>query len=526
MKKLFLIMILLYYSTLLSQVEFEYFSSFNKINPDYEYINIWFDDLNEDGENEIYAAYRYENSQTNTFLSGFASYNMEGEVLSQIEFEHSNNVKLYCANTFQFNCSSYLIAVYSEKFNNSNYMTTVIYNLNTFDVITNHSLYIGIASDPWNWDYTILDNVHFVKPIFVEDSYKIFVGITISSYTDGSDSSYFSKVPKMKIFSFVNHNLQLLENINNCGTVILNYPGINTIISVGKYYSSYNMGYGQCGGSTNRYYLNRLSLSNLSDIMNFVTIQGNSSWSYDSNEMYSNYPSNFRILSTNDDNFEENGLMFFYKIMSSSTGTQIFFQNYSSDLSGTAWIKHDSFITNELITASTCIPVNGENHYVMYFRYNQLEIRDRTDGQIIHHQYSPINPFSVQRNTDGELIFITNNMTLTGYNLYALASDIVVSTNIDVLPDNVMKLSNYPNPFNPSTTIQFELAEAGEVSLEIFNIKGQKVRTLTNEFLPIGKHERIWNGKDNNEQPVASGIYFYKLRSSKYTAYRKMILLK
>jgi hypothetical protein len=87
-------------------------------------------------------------------------------------------------------------------------------------------------------------------------------------------------------------------------------------------------------------------------------------------------------------------------------------------------------------------------------------------------------------------------------------------------------LNNFPNPFNPSTTIQFELAEAGEATMEIFNVKGQKVKTLTNEFLPIGKYERIWDGKDENHQPVSSGIYFCKLRSSKYSAYRKMILLK
>jgi flagellar hook assembly protein FlgD len=70
------------------------------------------------------------------------------------------------------------------------------------------------------------------------------------------------------------------------------------------------------------------------------------------------------------------------------------------------------------------------------------------------------------------------------------------------------------------------LAEESEVSMEIYNIKGQKVKTLTNEFLLIGKHERIWDGKDENKQSVSSGIYFCKLRSSKYSAYRKMILLK
>jgi hypothetical protein len=108
-----------------------------------------------------------------------------------------------------------------------------------------------------------------------------------------------------------------------------------------------------------------------------------------------------------------------------------------------------------------------------------------------------------------------------GIDLYQCSSD---KNMIPVC--NSKLISNYPNPFNPSTTIQFKLAEESEVSMEIYNIKGQKVKTLTNEFLLIGKHERIWDGKDENKQSVSSGIYFCKLRSSKYSAYRKMILLK
>jgi hypothetical protein len=104
----------------------------------------------------------------------------------------------------------------------------------------------------------------------------------------------------------------------------------------------------------------------------------------------------------------------------------------------------------------------------------------------------------------------------------------VVQTNTDLfeLSANDFSLSNYPNPFNPSTTIQFEIAEAREVALEIYNIKGQKVKTLVNENLQAGKHEIVWNGKDEKNQSVASGIYHYKLRTGKYIAHRKMILMK
>ena len=86
--------------------------------------------------------------------------------------------------------------------------------------------------------------------------------------------------------------------------------------------------------------------------------------------------------------------------------------------------------------------------------------------------------------------------------------------------------SNFPNPFNPTTTISFSLKETGNVKIEIFNIRGQKVKTLINGLLPAKNHQIVWNGKDDKGKSVSSGIYFYKMRSANYTASRKMILMK
>jgi hypothetical protein len=88
-------------------------------------------------------------------------------------------------------------------------------------------------------------------------------------------------------------------------------------------------------------------------------------------------------------------------------------------------------------------------------------------------------------------------------------------------------LSNYPNPFNPTTTISFSVSQTPSfVNLEIFNVKGQKVKTLVNEKLVTGIHQVVWNGDDESNKSVSSGIYFYKLKSGKYTSIKKMILLK
>jgi flagellar hook assembly protein FlgD len=91
---------------------------------------------------------------------------------------------------------------------------------------------------------------------------------------------------------------------------------------------------------------------------------------------------------------------------------------------------------------------------------------------------------------------------------------------------NRISLSNYPNPFNPETKIVFNLPEEGNVKLEIYNIKGQKVKTLLDCYMSPGRSEMIWNGKDDNGKPVGSGVYFYKLQTPEKCFTKKCMLLK
>jgi hypothetical protein len=102
------------------------------------------------------------------------------------------------------------------------------------------------------------------------------------------------------------------------------------------------------------------------------------------------------------------------------------------------------------------------------------------------------------------------------------------------LPLFDFQLSNYPNPFKPSgagrspeTTISFYVTQTSSfVTLKIYNIKGQKVKTLISDQLTAGEHSVVWNGKDSNNKPVSSGIYFYKLTAGKESVMKKMLLLK
>jgi Peptidase family C25/Propeptide_C25/Secretion system C-terminal sorting domain/Peptidase family C25, C terminal ig-like domain len=87
---------------------------------------------------------------------------------------------------------------------------------------------------------------------------------------------------------------------------------------------------------------------------------------------------------------------------------------------------------------------------------------------------------------------------------------------------------NYPNPFNPSTTISFQLnTETTEnTDIVVYNLKGQKVKQLLNNQLSAGKHTVVWNGKDDFDKSVASGVYFYKMKAGKFVSTKKMILMK
>ena len=105
--------------------------------------------------------------------------------------------------------------------------------------------------------------------------------------------------------------------------------------------------------------------------------------------------------------------------------------------------------------------------------------------------------------------------------------DYSVSDNdVSILPLKNELLGNYPNPFNPETTISFSLKSDSFVNLNIYNIKGQKVKSLTSDFYRSGTHQVIWNGTDENGRNAGSGIYLYNMTAGEYTQTRRMVLMK
>ncbi|MBT5782985.1 MAG: T9SS type A sorting domain-containing protein [Candidatus Marinimicrobia bacterium] len=95
------------------------------------------------------------------------------------------------------------------------------------------------------------------------------------------------------------------------------------------------------------------------------------------------------------------------------------------------------------------------------------------------------------------------------------------------VPDVFALNQNYPNPFNPSTQISFDIPEASElVTLSVYNILGQNINKLVSGSMNAGRYTQEWDATDELGSPVASGIYFYELRSSNFVSRKKMLLIR
>jgi len=115
------------------------------------------------------------------------------------------------------------------------------------------------------------------------------------------------------------------------------------------------------------------------------------------------------------------------------------------------------------------------------------------------------------------------------FKIFAGSPEFVASAMADalsLLPDEFTLRQNYPNPFNPSTTIEFTLPQPTKISLVIYNLMGQEVRTLKRGMTDTGHHSILWHGKDNRGQLVSSGVYLVRFYSPEFTASHKMVLMK
>jgi hypothetical protein len=96
----------------------------------------------------------------------------------------------------------------------------------------------------------------------------------------------------------------------------------------------------------------------------------------------------------------------------------------------------------------------------------------------------------------------------------------------NIYPRDFILHQNYPNPFNPGTSIDYQIFSSGYITLTIFNMRGENVRTVFKSIRSAGSYSLFWNGTDNSGKPLPSGHYFYQLKNNETVETKKMILLK
>jgi len=96
----------------------------------------------------------------------------------------------------------------------------------------------------------------------------------------------------------------------------------------------------------------------------------------------------------------------------------------------------------------------------------------------------------------------------------------------DLIPESFALYANYPNPFNPTTTISYDLPERAQVTFGLYDILGKQIKTLVNQSQDAGKRIAVWDGTDNLGRQVSAGVYLYQIQAGEFSQTRKMLLLK
>ena len=143
---------------------------------------------------------------------------------------------------------------------------------------------------------------------------------------------------------------------------------------------------------------------------------------------------------------------------------------------------------------------------------------------VVEVEFSPIQAM----NYFGDIVVTSNDANQPLIEIPVEGTGVATNSDPNLIPVVTKLYGNYPNPFNPITNISYGLSEDSKVSIIIYNIKGQKVKTLINKKQEAGYHKTMWNGRDDTNKTATSGVYFYEIfvEETDYTSIKKMILLK
>ena len=172
---------------------------------------------------------------------------------------------------------------------------------------------------------------------------------------------------------------------------------------------------------------------------------------------------------------------------------------------------------------------------------NMVYLAAAADGLRVIDVSNPINPTEVGyfntpygtsargitlKESGSEYPYVLVASSNNGLMIYQYVEPVGIENNNANTVEADMGLTNYPNPFSITTTISYKLIEPSKTVLNIYNIQGQLVKTMVDEYQESGKHSIIWNGNDKNGKAVANGTYLYKLQTGKTSVTKKLFMLK
>ena len=201
----------------------------------------------------------------------------------------------------------------------------------------------------------------------------------------------------------------------------------------------------------------------------------------------------------------------FYRFASEPLAIDLDNDNYK-EIIFCSWVQKETYETGKL-------------HILNYLGtpLYEIDLPDAYDSS----NWNGALPAPVIANIDDDIEWeIILNTAHSGVVTYDLPNTTEIENELDNISMSFKLHNNYPNPFNPNTTIKYELSKADNIHLAIYNIKGQLIKVLVDEKQDMGYYDIIWDGTDENGEELASGLYIYQLISDEHTENKKMLLLK
>jgi hypothetical protein len=241
----------------------------------------------------------------------------------------------------------------------------------------------------------------------------------------------------------------------------------------------------------------------------------------------------------------------FYERYITSPSPRFILNFHWSEDGGATWsaitTPNDTSSGNRVYPSLHVLKENGVSNITLAYRYEGTDPRQiryiyKPSAQILPGvwiapytgvndywpEYSPPQRAYTIRGTDNSIGSAVLYVSSFVQDLYFDASSFTaVDDEVEDKPIRRFSLDqNYPNPFNPTTKIEFVLSKSGQVKIEIFNILGEKIKTLVDQYLKAGHQTVEWDGKDELGEEVASGVYFYRLQTKDFTQTKKMVLIR